>query len=130
MRQPLEAGRKLGGHHLLAVEPTPVDDKGTVTDRVNHAPLLSPEINVGCDSLEHDDIVPGNNVDDLALMLAKHYLIKGALTTLAGTAVSLNLASLSVSAPEHVPIPTTWSSRSTVGMAITHSFVFRKAAKE
>lgn len=77
MRQPLEAGRKLGGHHLLAVEPTPVDDKGTVTDRVNHAPLLSPEINVGCDSLEHDDIVLGNNVDDLALNVGEALLDQG-----------------------------------------------------
>ena len=40
-----------------------------------------------------------------------------------GKGVSLNFANLSVSAPEHVPIPTTTSSMSAVGMAITHSLV-------
>ena len=49
---------------------------------------------------------------------------------LAGTGVSLNLANLSVSAPEHVPMLITLSSRSTAGIAMTHSRVFRKAAKE
>src|SRR5664279_625499 len=63
-------------------------------------------------------------------MLARHSLIKGALTTLPRTGVSVNLANLSVSLPEHVPIPTTLSSMSTVGMAMTHSLVFRNAAQE
>lgn len=94
MRQPLEAGRKLGGHHLLAVEPTPVDDKGTVTDRVNHAPLLSPEINVGCDSLEHDDIVPGNNVDDLALNVGEALLDQGRLDDLGSYSRELEFGEL------------------------------------
>lgn len=57
-------------------------------------------------------------------------LSKGALTILPGRAVSLNLANLSVSAPEQVPIPATVSSMSIVGMAITHALVLRKAAKE
>ncbi len=63
-------------------------------------------------------------------MLARHSSIRGARTTLPGTAVSLNLANLSVSFPEHVPMPTTLSSMSTVGTAMTHSLVFRKAANE
>jgi hypothetical protein len=44
--------------------------------------------------------------------------------------VSPNLANLSVSAPEQVPMPTTLSSMSTVGMAMTHSRFLRRAAKE
>src|SRR5450830_320204 len=63
-------------------------------------------------------------------MLARHSWIKGGLTTFPCTGVSLNLANLSVSFPEQVPIPTTLSSMSTVGMAMTHSLFFRNAAKE
>ena len=47
-------------------------------------------------------------------IFAKHSTIKGALTNLPGAAVRLKLANLSVSIPEHVPIPMTWSSRSIV----------------
>jgi len=63
-------------------------------------------------------------------MLARHSLIRGALTILPEAGVSLNRANLSVSMPEHVPIPTTVSSMSTVGIAITHSLVLRSAANE
>src|SRR5512145_2780806 len=56
--------------------------------------------------------------------------MSGAFTLLAGSGVSLNLANLSVSVPEQVPTPTTLSSRSTGGIAITHSLLLRMAAKE
>ena len=63
-------------------------------------------------------------------MLARHSLIKGAWTNWPGSGVRRYLANLSVSAPEQVPIPTTLSSMSTVGIAMTHSFSLRSAAKE
>ena len=42
---------------------------------------------------------------------------------------SLNLSSFSTSRPEQLPIYATLGADSSAGMAITHSFVARKAAK-
>ena len=63
-------------------------------------------------------------------MLARHSRIRGAFTTFAGIGVNPNFANLSVSAPEQVPMPTTASSWSTVGMAMTHSRVRLRARNE
>jgi hypothetical protein len=69
------------------------------------------------------------DVKELPHVHAYTSFINGAFTILPFTGVSLNLANLSVSAPEHVPIPTTLSSMSTVGIEITHSFVCRRAVE-
>jgi hypothetical protein len=60
-------------------------------------------------------------------MLAMHSAMSGALTTAAFTGVRPKLRNLSVSAPEQVPIPTTVSDMSAVGMAMTHSPVSTSA---
>ena len=57
---------------------------------------------------------------------------RDAVVAVAGPEVQIQTRFLvrSVSAPEHVPMPMTLSSRSTVGMAMTHPRVFFRAAKE
>lgn len=62
----LDTRRELGRHHLLPVDLAPVDDECSVTDGVNRALLLALGIVVCSHSLQHDDIVLLDDVDDLA----------------------------------------------------------------
>lgn len=62
----LDARRELGGHHLLPVDLAPVDDECSVTDSVNRALFPALGIDVCGHSLQHDDVVLFDDVDDLA----------------------------------------------------------------
>ena len=62
-------------------------------------------------------------------MLAKHSATNGAETCSAFSGVRWKAENLSTSRPEQLPIATTFSANSTAGIAITHSFVVRSAAK-
>ena len=53
----LDSFRKLGDHHLPAVEPTAVDDESSVANRVNSAPLLARGVHMGRYCLQHDNVV-------------------------------------------------------------------------
>src|SRR5574337_2077882 len=56
--------------------------------------------------------------------LAKHWSINGALTRDAGDCDRPNFLNLSMLRPDMLPHPTTCLISSTVGIFITHSFVF------
>src|ERR1039458_3149712 len=60
---------------------------------------------------------------------AKHSATSGGATSSAGTGVRPNLSNLSTFRPEQLPTSTTLAANSSAGMAITHSFVARNAAK-
>src|SRR5664280_2138106 len=60
---------------------------------------------------------------------AKHSAIRGGDTRLAGTGVRPIALNFSTSRPEQLPIATTLGASFRAGMAITHSFVSRNAAK-
>src|ERR1035437_570195 len=61
--------------------------------------------------------------------LAKHSVTRGAATRSAFTADKPNLSNFSTSRPEQLPISTIFDASSKAGMAMTHSFVARNAAK-
>jgi hypothetical protein len=62
-------------------------------------------------------------------ILARHSATNGALTCSAAAGVRPKVSNLSTSSPEQLPMSTTLEIRSTVGIAITHSRVLRKAVK-
>src|SRR5271166_5649927 len=61
--------------------------------------------------------------------LAKHSATSGGSTRFANLGVRPNLSNLSTSRPEQLPISATRGASFSAGIAITHSFVARKAAK-
>ncbi len=91
----------------------------------------SRKLKMRCKAFEGRDSVLFDDVDCPALDIRQAFFDQGRFDMffLHGE-VNINFSNLSVSAPEHVPTPTTVSSMLTVGIEITHSFVLRRAAKE
>lgn len=82
------------------------------------------------DAFQHHDVTPANDLDDPALDVRQAFLDERCLDPLCRQCRQSALRELSVSAPERVPTPTTVSSMSTDGMAITESRIFLSARYE
>jgi hypothetical protein len=61
------AVRKLGRHHIRAVQFASINDECAVANSMNHTPLLALRLNVCSNHLKHDNVVLFNEVNDLAL---------------------------------------------------------------
>ncbi len=70
----LDAGWKLGSHGLPAVQPAAIRDERAVADRMEGAEFLPAGGNVRGDGFQHDDVVPPDDVDDLALDVRQAFL--------------------------------------------------------
>jgi hypothetical protein len=65
---------ELGGHHRPAVNLAPVDNERAIANGVNHALLFAFGINACGNSLQHNNVVLFNDIDDLALYVGEALL--------------------------------------------------------
>ena len=75
----LHAGRQFGGHGLPAVELASIDDERAVADSVEGAGFLPAGGNMRGDGFQHDNVVPPDDVDDLALDVRQAFFDQGRL---------------------------------------------------
>lgn len=66
MKRGLDPRGDLGSHHFSAVDPATIDNKSSVAYRMDRSPFLVRGVDVSRNSLKHDDVVPCDDVDDLA----------------------------------------------------------------
>lgn len=66
--------RQLRAHHVLPVKAVAIDDEGSVTHRVKAASVRVLRVDLGCQSLQHDDAVGLKDVDHPAFDIRKTFL--------------------------------------------------------
>ncbi len=66
--------RELGGHHRSAVNLAPINNERAIANGVNRALLFAFGIDACGNSLQHNNIVLFNEIDDLALYVGEALL--------------------------------------------------------
>src|SRR3546814_3174645 len=62
----LESGWQFGSHHFFTVESATIRHECAITDGMDHPLLLTGFVDIGCNTLQHDNAVALDNIDDLA----------------------------------------------------------------
>src|SRR3546814_19132421 len=62
----LGSGWQFGSHHFFTVESATIRHECAITDGMDHPLLLTGFVDIGCNTLQHDNAVALDNIDDLA----------------------------------------------------------------
>src|SRR3546814_20455955 len=62
----LGSGWQFGSHHFFTVESATIRHECAITDVMDHPLLLTGFVDIGCNTLQHDNAVAPDNNDDLA----------------------------------------------------------------